>query len=310
MNSISTRRRIAALLLLPFVLVLAGCGKFHAQFDIQDADTIDVSYDLAIDTMYLEGLYSSAEEFCTDMEGEIGVAGEMAPSVEPYEEDGRFGCLVTGVITSENFDSTLSLTEEDGEYHLVITAEEAAAGDVTGGELGLDIDFQMAFTFPGEILEAPGGQIDGNTVTYTDLAEFTANGVDIRADANSFPWIIVIVVVLVLGFLLLLLLAAVAFFVIRSRQKKNSGSGPTGGTPGGYAGAAPAAAPQGQQWGQATPPPPAAPQQGGPQWGQASPPPPAPPQQGGQPPVPPQQGGQQWGQPPQQGGQPPQNPGW
>ena len=336
MNSISLRRRLLAALLLPFLMVLAGCGKLHADFDIQDADTINVSFDIAMDSQYAEGTWSSAEDFCSDVEGET-MLDEDAPTVEPYEADGQLGCTITGVVTSDDFGSEFDLTEEDGEYHLKIAGDPTATELTSAEDLGFD--FRMTFTFPGEIIEASGGEIDGDSVTYTQVDDL-ANGIDIRAEAGgSFPWVIVIVVVLVLGFLFLLLLAAIAFFVIRSRRNKGGGSTPAA-APAGYGAAATAgaAAPaaQGQQWGQASPPPaapqgqqgqqwgqasppPAAPE-GGQQWGQASPPPAAPqgdqpwsnPPQGEQPWSQPPQGGQdgqQWGQP-GQGQQPPQNPGW
>ncbi|MGP9603601.1 MULTISPECIES: LppM family (lipo)protein [unclassified Brachybacterium] len=329
-SSISIRRKIVAVLLLPFLMVLAGCGKFHADFDIQDVDTINVNYDFAMDEEFAEGLYSSADEFCTTFEDRYTVAGETAPSAEPYEENGQLGCRITGTMTSENFGGGFSLTEADGEYHLVIDGSESVGQDLNSPEMeGFEIDFRMTFTFPGKILESQGGQVDGNSVTFTDLNELAA-GIDIRADASGFPWVIVVIVVLVLGFFLLLLLAAIAFFVIRARRNKGGGSGGSG-MPVGYgaapsgaaAGTMPPAAPQGgqqwgqqpggqqggqpdgQQWGQASPPPaPPQPggQQGGQQWGQASPPPA--PRQGGQ------QGGQQWGQQPGKGQQPPQNPSW
>lgn len=327
-SSISIRRRIVAVLLLPFLMVLAGCGKFHADFDIQDADTINVSYDFAMDEEFAEGLYSSAEEMCTAFEEEMTAVGEMAPSVEPYEENGQLGCLITGVMTSDNFEDGFSLTEADGEYHLVIDGSESVGQDLDSPEMeGLEIDFRMTFTFPGEVLASQGGQVDGNSVTFTDLNELAA-GIDIRADAGGFPWVIVVIVALVLGFLLLLLLAAVIFFVLRARRNKGGGAGGSGmpagygaAAPGAAAGATPPVAPQsgqqgGQPWGQASPAPT---QPGGPQgdqpWGQASPPP-APQQQQwsqsgqGQPGQnQPNQGGQPWDHP-DQGQQPPQNPSW
>ena len=327
MNSISLRRRLLAALLLPFLMVLAGCGKLHADFDIQDADTINVSFDIAMDSQYAEGTWSSAEDFCSDVEGET-MLDEDAPTVEPYEADGQLGCTITGVVTSDDFGSEFDLTEEDGEYHLKIAGDPTATELTSAEDLGFD--FRMTFTFPGEIIEASGGEIDGDSVTYTQVDDL-ASGIDIRAEAaGSFPWVIVIVVVLVLGFLFLRLLAAIAFFVIRSRRNKGGGSTPAA-APAGYGAAATAgaAAPaaQGQQWGQASPPPaapqgqqgqqwgqasppPAAPE-GGQQWGQASPPPAAP--QGDQPWSNPPQGEQPWSQPPQdqqpwsqppQGGQP------
>ncbi|MDN6329339.1 MAG: hypothetical protein L0J84_08355 [Brachybacterium sp.] len=326
MHSISTRRRLVAVLLLPFLMVLAGCGKLHADFEIKDADTVNTVFDIAVDTEFAEGVWNSAESFCSEMQGETPLE-EDAPTVEPYEESGQFGCVITGVITSENFDSNFNVTEEDGEFHLVLSGDESMTAGISDPAVaGLDFDFRMTFTFPGEIIEANGGEIDGSSVTYSSI-DALATGIDIRADAGGFPWVIVIVVVLVLGFLFLLLLAAIAFFVIRARKNKGGGSTPSG-MPDGYGSAAmtgtaaPAAAQgqPGQQWGQASPPS-AAPQaeQGEQPW--AQPPqaeqgeqPWAQPPQEEQPWSRPPQDGQQWGQPGQgqqgPGQQPPQNPGW
>src|SRR5699024_9861377 len=215
---------------------------------------------------------------------------------------------------------------------LAIEGDEGMSADL-GSPMGdLDFDFRMTFTFPGAIIEASGGEVDGNSVTFTDVNEVT-QGVDIRADASSFPWVIVVVAVLIIGFLFLVGLAAGVFCVRRARRNKSTPAA----VPGAYSADSAHGAPQGQpgqpgqqgqpgqagqQWGgQASPPP--APQQGQ-QWGQpqqGAPQDPNAPQwnqpgQGGQPWDHPGQGGQPWDHPGQggqngQGGQqPPQNPGW
>ncbi|WP_170931975.1 LppM family (lipo)protein [Brachybacterium massiliense] len=259
MTTISTRRRLAAALLLPFVMVLAGCGKFHAEFDVQSADTMNVSYDFALDEDLARSGFDTAQAMCDSLVEEISVAGELAPDVEAYEEGGQFGCLMTGVMNGDNLPSDITLEEVDGEIHLSI-AGLGSVEDLSGP--GVDIssfDFRTTFTFPGEVIESSGGQVEGSTVTYTDPQEF-ASGVDIRAEAGGFPWLIVVVVVVLLGGLLLLLLAVAAFFVIRARRNKSGGAGP----PAGYGAAAgagagapvPPAAPQSPQAPQAASPPP------------------------------------------------------
>ena len=111
-----------------------------------------------------------------------------------------------------------------------------------GSPMGdLDFDFRMTFTFPGTIIEASGGEVDGNSVTFTDVNEVT-QGVDIRADASSFPWVIVVVAVLIIGFLFLVVLAAVVFFVLRARRNKSTPAA----VPGAYSAASAQGAPQGQ----------------------------------------------------------------
>jgi len=313
MKTISARRRLYALLVLPFVLLLAGCGKMHAEFEVKDVDTMQVSFDMGFKPSFVESEYDNAQAMCDDMESDEPIG---SVSIEAYEEDGLWGCRFSGPMERSEFGDGMELAESDGEYHLTMDMGSEALtqadldmfASIYGADVS-DFDFQMSFTFPGKVLESQGGTVDGNTVTYTDIVDFYS-GVDITAESGGFPWLIVIIIVVVLGFLLLLVLAAIIFFVIRARRKKTSSGASGAVAPAAFGGAAagtasmpsgnnPPTAPQnGQQWGQASPPP-AAPQDSQ-QWGQASPPPAAPQdgQQWGQaspPPAAPQDG-QQWGQ--------------
>lgn len=71
MHTQSARRRILAALLLPFVLLLASCGRVNADYEIKNADRIDLTLDFAISTEVLDELatfgesYDSPEEFCS-----------------------------------------------------------------------------------------------------------------------------------------------------------------------------------------------------------------------------------------------------
>lgn len=349
MDTITSRgKRIAALVLLPFVLLLAGCGRLSADFEIKDVDTLEISMDLAIESSFLDEMgqsFDSPQAMCDDLTGGMDDEVLSAP-VEAYEDGSTWGCRISGVSDRADFGEGLDLTEQDGEYHLTM---DLGSEGITQSDLDMmeslygidmsDFDFQVSFTFPGKIISSQGGEIDGSTVTYTDLADFS-NGVDITAEANGFPWLVVIIVVLVIGFFLLLAIAAVIFFLVRARRQKNNGSGPNGpGAPAAYGAAgaagagvagaaaspfgtspssAPPATPQGgPQWGpQGSPAAPQGDQQGGafaaPQWGPQGTPPAAPeaPQwgQASPPPAAPQDG-QQWGQPsPQQPGGDQQNP--
>lgn len=321
MNTISRRRRLLAALVLPFLLVLAGC-RFHADFEINDVDSMNVTMDLGIDTEFIADTYGSAVEMCEDMQEEESLFGEVTP--EPYEEEGMWGCRATGVIERADFGSDMQLTEEDGKLHLVMGGSSTDPGAETEA-LESQIDFRASFTFPGKVLESKGGTIDGNTVTYTSMTEFS-NGVDITAESGGFPWWIVVVAVLLLGFLLLLALGLGAFLFMRSRKKAKSPAAAPGGygspaAPGSHAvppapgsngsPAVPPAPQAGQSWGGSAQQ--SAPPAQGQQWGSS----PAQPGQG-QPPQAPAQGQQRWSQAPGQNqppqapgqGQPPQNPGW
>src|SRR5699024_4888270 len=56
------RRRLLAVLTLPLLVLLAGCGRFTADFEIQDVDTMQVELDIGIETTWIQGEFDSAEE--------------------------------------------------------------------------------------------------------------------------------------------------------------------------------------------------------------------------------------------------------
>ena len=146
----------------------------------------------------------------------------------------------------------------------------------TGGAQFFDsADIKIAITFPGEVLQAPGGEIDGNTVTYMpefdERLEINATGsavdngeaADVVGGSDSFLPLILIIA----GVVLVLLI--VIFLVVRGRRHEDGG-----GTPSGFGEADSAAAP-------VAPPPVAAPP-GAP----TDAPPPAPPMPPAAPPPP------------------------
>ncbi|HKI30238.1 MAG TPA: hypothetical protein VKB32_12560, partial [Actinomycetota bacterium] len=149
-------------------------------------------------------------------------------------------------------------------------------GGTGGAQLFESADVKIAITFPGEVLQAPGGQIDGNTVTYVpefgDRLEINATGsavdngeaADVVGGGDSFLPLILIIV----GVVLLLLI--VVFLVLRSRRLEGAE-----GTRSGFGEADPAAAPVAAT--PVAPPPPTAPSDA---------PPPAPPMPPAAPPPP------------------------
>ena len=227
MNTLSWRRRLTAALLIPFLLVLAGC-RLHADIEVNSAEDVVTTMDIAIPKSLMETEYNSAAEMCEAMRGEQPSIDDAVP--EPYEEGDLWGCRITGQADSSDYNSSFRVTEEDGKLNLVMNFGDEEFTEEDLSLLGIsDIDFHMTFSFPGKVLESKGGTIDGNTVTYTDISEFF-QGVDIVAEAGGgFPWLIVVIAVVVLGFLLLLALALGAFLFMRSRKKgKTPASAPVG----------------------------------------------------------------------------------
>jgi hypothetical protein len=127
-------------------------------------------------------------------------------------------------------------------------------GGTGGAQFFESAEIRIAITFPGEVLQAPGGQIDGNTVTYVpefgERLEINATGsavdngeaADVVGGSDSFLPLILIIGGVALVLLIVLLL------VVRGR--KNKGETPSGAaTPSGFgepgSAAAPVAAPPG-----------------------------------------------------------------
>jgi hypothetical protein len=150
-----------------------------------------------------------------------------------------------------------------------------------GAQVFESADIRIAITFPGEVLQAPGGEIDGNTVTYMpefdERLEINATGsavdngeaADVVGGSDSFLPLILIIA----GVVLVLLI--VVFLVVRGRRHEDGGGTPSGLGEAGSAAAPvappPVAAPPGAPTDAPPPAPPMPP---------AAPPPPPPPAEG------------------------------
>ncbi|SLM94794.1 proline-rich domain-containing protein [Brachybacterium nesterenkovii] len=312
--AISTwRRRIAALLILPFLLVLAGCGKFDGTIEVKDADTLHLTFLIGIDkSMGDMAQITSSQAMCdTFTENQDGITSGPDRTT-PVDDPDMYACEVEGTTTRDTWGSGIELTESDGEYHLVLDASSAG---MTGDDASMltGLDFNLKITFPGKVVSSSTGTIDGNSVVFTDIDELM-NGVDITAKKSSsgLLWIVLAVGALI-GLVVLGALILGAVLLLRRRGKSTPVAAPGGYGAGASAPAAPAA------YGAPSPAaPPAAP--GG--YGASSPGAPSP---YGSPQSAPQTGGASWAAPsaqppaqppasgshaaPPQGGQAPQAPG-
>jgi hypothetical protein len=331
-------RRLGAALLLPVVLLLAGCGKLTADFDIKDENSYDIDLDFALDKSIAQDqlMISSPDEFCGELDSE---SSEFTDSqLESYEKDDMWGCKVSGTVPKSGFGDGFDITKQDDQLHLSIEGDSSFDTSEYDSIPGAgDFEFSMTFTFPGKVTSSTVGEVKGKTVTLSSPNDL-AGGVDIYAkDSGSAVGIIIAVVIVLLVLVVLAVAAVVIILVVRNKKKNtppppapfgaapgapgapgmpgapgNAGpyGAPTSGAPAGdpnqpqpYPGA-PAGQqpgqPQGQDaFGQHQPLAPDTPQWNpAPQPGQSAPSPQAP---GGQ---------QQWGQqPPQWGQQSPQQPG-
>jgi hypothetical protein len=279
-------------------LVLTGCIKLNMDLVINSDDTVSGVVQFGVQKELLELTGQSAE----DLLGDAPLPSD-APGVttEPFEDEEFAGqqfnfeslpiaqfnqSQVTGAtgLTGVPATDTLTITHQ-GDTFVVVGVLDLSGGDITGatnpfGGTGAELlesaEIRVSITFPGDVIEATGGQIEGNTVTYLprfgDRLEIDATGSaiddgDAEAaaggdDGGSNLLLILIIAGVVVA------LAVVLFLILRNRR---------GGGGAGFGEATPATTPE-----TATPPP------GAPT--DTPPPAPAPPMPPAAPPPPPAEG--------------------
>jgi len=297
-----TAGRIGALLAL--VVLMTGCIKLNMNLGINSDDTVSGTVEFGVQKELLELTGQNVE----DLLGTDAPIPSEAPgvTVEPFD-DGEFagqqfifesvpiaefnsggivgGSGATGISGVTGAGDTLNIAHQ-GDTFVVTGVLDLSAGlsgatgpfgGTGGAQFFESADIKIAITFPGAVIEAPGGQIDGNTVTYVpefgDRLEINATGsavdngeaADVVGGSDSFLPLVLIIA----GVALVLLI--VIFLIVRSRRHKG------GGPETGFGEAGPASTPE-----MATPPP------GAPT--DAPPPAPAPPMPPAAPPPPPAEG--------------------
>jgi hypothetical protein len=288
-----TAWRIGAFVALIFLMT--GCIKLNMNLGINSDNTVSGTVEFGVQKELLdltgqnvEDLLGSDSPFASDAPGvtvEPFDDGEFAGqqfifedlSIEEFNSGGVAGASgATGVTGAGD---SLQIARQ-GDTFVVTGLLDLSSGlsgvtgpfGGTGGAQFLEsADIKIAITFPGEVLEAPGGQIDGNTVTYLpefgERLEINATGsavengeaADVVGGSDSFLPLILIIAGVVLVLLLVILL------VVRSRRNKVGEGTPSGFAETGSA-AQPVAAPPGAPTDAPPPAPPMPP---------APPPPPA-----------------------------------
>ena len=290
---------------MALVFLMTGCIKLNMNLGINSDNTVSGTIEFGIQKELVDLTGQNVE----DLLGSDAPFPSSAPgvTVEPFD-DGEFvgRQVILEDVPIEEFNSggtvgasgatgasgptsgagadSLRIARQGDTFVVtgVLDLSRALSG-VTGplaGTGGAQVfesaDIRIAITFPGEVLQAPGGEIDGNTVTYMpefdERLEINATGsaidngeaADVVGGSDSFLPLILIIA----GVVLVLLI--VGFLVVRRRRHEDGG-----GTPSGFGEADSAAAP-------VAPPPVAAPR-GAP----TDAPPPAPPMPPAAPPPPP-----------------------
>jgi hypothetical protein len=280
-------------------LVLTGCIKLNMDLVINSDDTVSGVVQFGVQKELLELTGQSAE----DLLGDAPLPSD-APGVttEPFEDEEFAGqqfnfesvpiaqfneSQVTGAtgLTGVPATDTLTITHQ-GDTFVVVGVLDLSGGDITGatnpfGGTGAELlesaEIRVSITFPGDVIEATGGQIEGNTVTYLprfgDRLEINATGSaiddgDAEAAAGGDDGGSNLLLILIIA-AAVVVLAVVLFLILRNRRGGGDGTG--------FGEAPPATTPE-----TATPPP------GAPT--DTPPPAPAPPMPPAAPPPPPAEG--------------------
>jgi LppM domain len=291
-----TAGRIGAFVALVFLMT--GCIKLNMNLGINSDDTVSGTVEFGVQKELLDLTGQNIE----DLLGSDAPFPSNAPgvTVEPFD-DGEFAGqqFIFEDVPLEEFNSggvvgasgatgasggaadTLQIARQGDTFVVTgvldlstgLSGVTGPFGGTGGAEFFESADIKIAITFPGEVLQAPGGEIDGNTVTYVpefgERLEINATGsavdngeaADVVGGSDSFLPLILIIAGVVLVLLIVL------FLVVRGRRHEDGGGTPSGFGEEGSA-AAPVAAPPGAPTDSPPPAPPMPP---------AAPPPPPPP---------------------------------
>ena len=292
-----TAGRIGAFVALVFLMT--GCIKLNMNLGINSDNTVSGTVEFGVQKELLDLTGQNVE----DLLGSDAPFPSSAPGVtiEPFD-DGEFagqqfifedlpieqfnsgGVAGASGATAGGAGDTLQIARQGDTFVVTgvldlssgLSGATGPFGGTGGAQFFESAEIRIAITFPGEVLQAPGGQIDGNTVTYVpefgERLEINATGsavdngeaADVVGGSDSFLPLILIIGGVALVLLIVLLL------VVRARKNKG------GQTPSGFGEAGSAAAPVSAPPGAPTSAPPT-----------SAPPPSAPPPAPPMPPAPP-----------------------
>ncbi len=300
-----TAGRIGAFVALVFLMT--GCIKLNMNLGINSDNTISGTVEFGVQKELLdltgqnvEDLLGSDAPFPSDAPGvtvEPFDDGEFAGQqfifedvpIEEFNSGGFVGNTgatgASGASGVTGASDTLNISRQGDTFVVTGVLDLSSAlsgatgpfGGSGGAQFFESADIRIAITFPGAVVQAPGGQIDGNTVTYVptfgERLEINATGsavdngeaADVVGGSDSMLPLILIIAGVVLVLLIII------FLVIRSRRHKGGDAGATG-----FGETGPAATPE-------VAPPPGTPTD-------APPPAPAPPMPPAVPPPPPAEG--------------------
>ena len=232
MLSNSCRPRRWGVLLLAPLLMLSGCMKFNASYDIKDEEHVNANLTIAVSKSMAEmsGQNTGGElKECEQLMSASGITDKAA--AKKYEDDEYIGCTIVGEDNAKNIgtrDSGVAITFTDDEVRFRM-GQEIFSPETSGQEITPEMlsDFKVSVTFPGTVTQHSGSStVDGNTVTWTSAKELMSSEITATSERSSsalawWMWLII-------GVLALAVIGAVIAVIVRHRAKGSRADGSQG----------------------------------------------------------------------------------
>lgn len=211
----TNRRRWAAVLMLPLILVLSSCVRLNMDVKVLDDKNAEVSMNIGVQKEAATGAGLTGDKLC-QQDSTSGFKDNV--KTEPYDDGTFVGCKITGKGPVDDTNSMLKLADGVWTFHMPgpSEADTQGAGQMTAA---MFTDFKITATFPGEVLTHSGSStVSGTTVTWTNAADLlSTDGLKAtakNAGGGALLWIILAVAALVV-------IGAVVFFVLNNNKKKS-----------------------------------------------------------------------------------------
>lgn len=267
---VRTAARIGAFLAL--AALLTGCIKLNMNLGINSDDTVSGTVQFGVQKELLdltgqsvEDLLGTAAPFPSDAPGVTVTPfddGEFAGQEFTFEsvplDEFNSGSIAGGTgasgVTGATGDA-LNISRQGDTFVVTgvldlssgLSGATGPFGGTGGAQFFESADIRIAITFPGEVIQAGGGQVDGNTVTFVptfgERLEINATGsavdngqaADVTGGGSDSNLVLILIIVGVV-----VVAAIVVFLILRSRR--NRGGGAPAAT--GFGESAPAATPE------------------------------------------------------------------
>ena len=211
MLSNSCRPRRWGVLLLAPLLLLSGCMKFNASYDIKDEEHVNANLTIAVSKSMAEmsGQNTGGElKECEQLMSASGITDKA--TAKKYEDDEHIGCTIVGEDNAKNIGT------RDSGVALPFTDDEGRV------RMGREI-FSPETSGQGMTQHSGSSTVDGNTVTWTSAKELMSSGITATSERSSsalawWMWLII-------GVLALAVIGAVIAVIVRHRAKGSRADG-------------------------------------------------------------------------------------